>query len=139
MKKWLITTALVLTCSRAYAIPACEGIDLADLKERFIREVHNEHDYKTFKPSKWKICVRTLATTLYKQEKDKADQIKEEKAETDKSDENENKEAPDEPDDSKKDIDEEKENKPEKNKFSTLETDIAHHYLRRIYPNYPSP
>ncbi|MGV8948060.1 MAG: hypothetical protein ACOH2E_01645 [Candidatus Paracaedibacter sp.] len=139
MKKLLIIMSLGLTCSRIHAIPACDGIDLAELKERFIREVHNEQDYKAFKPSKWKICVRTLATTLYKQEKDKADQIKEEKAETDKSDGDENKEAPSEPDDSKKDTKEENENKPEENKFSPLETDIAHHYLRRIYPNYPSP
>jgi hypothetical protein len=139
MKKWLITTTLILACSKTHAIPACEGIDLAELKERFIREVHNEQHYKAFKPSKWKICVRTLATTLYKQEKDKADQITEEKSETDKSDRGENKEAPGEPEDSKKDTKEENENKPEENKFSPLETDIAHHYLRRIYPNYPSP
>ena len=129
MKKWLTIVTVVLTCSKTHAIPACEGIDLAELKERLIREVHNEQDYKAFKPSKWKICVRTLATTLYKQEQDKADQIKEEKAETDKSDGDENKEAPSEPDESK----------PEENKFSPLETDIAHHYLRRVYPNYPSP
>ena len=192
MKKWLTITALLLTSSEAQAIPACEGIDLTELKERFLSEVHNEHDYKAFKPYKWKICARTLGTTLYKEEKDKADKIKEAQAAKDNEDANKEeedkenkkeegeKEGEDEsegaskedkvkPDENKKIVIKEGESKLDENpdenkeagekegggkdkeddnktdetkkdkKFSVVETDIANHYLHRVYPHYPSP
>jgi hypothetical protein len=134
MRKWLMTIVLLLASSQTQAIPACDGIDLAELKERFISEVHNEHEYKAFKPYKWKICARTLGTTLYKEEKDKAEKTKEEKAETDNSDEDKNK-----PDANQEDEKEKDESKPDEKAFSAIETDIAHYYLHRIYPNYPLP
>lgn len=162
MKKWLTLAAFLLAASKTQAVPACDGIDLQDLKERLLKEIHNEHDYKALKSYKWKICIRTLGTTLYKIEKDKADKIKEEQAEAaengeegGKSEESENKDVSvngdDKPDNTKKeestegkdtpdenkDTSQEEGNKPEENKLSAIETDIANHYLHRIYPRYP--
>lgn len=164
MKKWLTIVAFLLAGSKAQAIPACDGIDLQELKDRLLKEVHNEQDYKALKPYKWKICVRTLGTTLFKIEKDKADKIKEEQAETTKDEEGEGKSkenedvsanSNDQRDKSKKEestedkdtLDENKDtnqnqeegNKPEENKLSAIEMDIANHYLHKIYPHYPSP
>ena len=134
IKKWVIIATFFFVPLKVQAIPACDGIDLAELKEKFLKEVHNEQEYKAFKPYKWKICARTLGTTLYKENKEKADKAKEGKAEADNSDEDKNK-----PDENQEESKKEDENKPDKNKFSAVETDIANHYLHRIYPNYPLP
>jgi|GEM_PF-3378566 len=159
MKKWLTIAAFLLASSQTQAIPACDGIDLQELKEQLLKDVHNEHDYKALKSYKWKICIRTLGTTLYKMEKDKADKIKEEQAEAaqggEEGEKNEDVNANnnDKPDNSKKEEstedkdtpsenkdtnqNQEEGNKPEENKLSAIETDIANHYLHQIYPRYP--
>lgn len=79
-----------------------------------------------------------METTLYKAEKDKADKIKEEQAEAPTDNE-----AGDKPDENKEGTDKENGNNTDENKkdkkLSIIETDIANHYLHRIYPNYPLP